>query len=442
MSNMDVDGYLNFGAQQQFCVRNAKVTEKADRAAWSTVFIGSEIEKDSSDPDKLTTYDKTTTVRIEKPFIFIGADGFVYLGVPKVKLESSGVDHSSLSDSEKFRIDNNNIVKVFQPTDSFNSVQRAATNGSHIVLSPGIYNWEETLELTADKQVILGIGMATIEAPKTGKPCIRVSSGASGVRIAGISLEASVLSMSVYKDSSLLDWGEQESIGVGNKDSYGSIHDLYCFVGGRNIDRNVKVETMVRIFSPNVVGDNLWLWRADHTQVAKGEKPNMPEKSEYHVTTYGECQCDNGLEIHGDNVTIHGLAVEHTYEDQVKWFGKNGTVKFYQSELPYDVGAAQYGRNRVGYRVNELAEGHVAKGIGIYSYFRDYDDVIVDSAIADHSRNSAFNNVFTVWLDGYNSIKSVINSVGDPTLKQGVPIALRDPKYQPEPAVATAPEYS
>ena len=437
IANMDVEGYLNFGGQQQFCVRNTRIAEKANGGAWSTVLIGCDHEKGwVGGQPKLTTNEKTTTVQIEKPFIFIGDGGFLYLGVPKGKRESSGISHSKLTEEEKFIVDNDVIVRVFQPADSFDDIQDAASRGSHIILGPGLYNWEKTLELTEDNQVLLGIGMATIEAPYTGKPCLRVSSKASGVCISGISLEASVLSKFVYNDSSLLDWGERENIGAGNEGNPGAIHDLYCFVGGRNIDRKVKVQTMVRIFSQNVVGDNLWLWRADHTQLAEDEEPNKPLKSEYHATTYGECQCDTGLEVYGNDVTFHGLAVEHTYKDMVRWHGKRGTVKFYQSEFAYDVGADHF-KNQVGYRVYSEAEGHVAKGVGVYSYFRDYDDVVVESAISDHSEDSVFENVFSVWLDGYDGIKSVINKVGGPTLKQGVPVALQKPLYDVDKSIET-----
>ena len=70
-----------------------------------------------------------------------------------------------------------------------------------------------------------------------------------------------------------------------------------------------------------------------------GEKPNFLEMGlDYHQVVLGECPGKTGLEVNGDNVVIHGVAVEHTTtEDQVIWNGHNGEMYFYQCELPYDV---------------------------------------------------------------------------------------------------------
>jgi len=50
---------------------------------------------------------------------------------------------------------------------------------------------------------------------------------------------------------------------------------------------------MVAINSSHVIGDNLWLWRADHTVsglVKNGDNP-----------------CESGLIVHGDDVAMCGL---------------------------------------------------------------------------------------------------------------------------------------
>merc|ERR1719203_2162327 len=95
---------------------------------------------------------------------------------------------------------------------------------------------------------------------------------------------------------------------------------------------------MVRINSDFVVGDHLWLWRADHTSsglVRNGDNP-----------------CDIGLIVNGNDVTMYALMVEHTLNDLTQWNGQRGATYFYQSEMPYDVTQANYGdKGYVGYRV-------------------------------------------------------------------------------------------
>jgi hypothetical protein len=251
-----------------------------------------------------------------------------------------------------------------------------------------------------------------------------VASSAQGVRISGLSLEAS--SISKYEDSALLQWGEPATSNlISNAENPSAMHDLYCFVGGRSMERTVAVETMVKVFSSHVVGDNLWLWRADHVQLQENEQPNMPELSEYHVTKLGECRCDVGLNVFGDHVTMYGLAVEHTYGDMLKWHGKHGSVYFYQSELPYDVHAGVYPSSTSGYRIHEAADNHVAKGIGIYSYFRDHENVLVDSPILHEAKvGGMLENVFTVWLNGHSGFQSIVNGKGEPTTEQGKPYVI------------------
>jgi len=80
---------------------------------------------------------------------------------------------------------------------------------------------------------------------------------------------------------------------------------------------------MVTINSSNIIYDNTWLWRADHDIVGGVYNSQNPVAS--------------GLIVHGNDVTIYGLAVEHTLGNLVEWYGENGDVYFYQSELPYDV---------------------------------------------------------------------------------------------------------
>jgi len=62
-------------------------------------------------------------------------------------------------------------------------------------------------------------------------------------------------------------------------------------------------------------------------QLRPNEEPNFPEISrEFWQTERGECKVKNGLVVESgaSNVTIVGLAVEHTTEDQIIWNGDHG----------------------------------------------------------------------------------------------------------------------
>ena len=48
------------------------------------------------------------------------------------------------------------------------------------------------------------------------------------------------------------------------------LSDVFARVGGSDFG-DAAAHTMVRLHTGNVVGDNLWLWRADHTALRPGE---------------------------------------------------------------------------------------------------------------------------------------------------------------------------
>merc|ERR1712124_80358 len=91
------------------------------------------------------------------------------------------------------------------------------------------------------------------------------------VRVAGLMLGA--VRVERYAGSSLLEWGTEGIADAGDATRPGIMSDIFARVGGPNFDRQVGVEKMVRVHSGNVVGDNIWLWRADHAKLDPNEPP-------------------------------------------------------------------------------------------------------------------------------------------------------------------------
>jgi len=226
-------------------------------------------------------------------------------------------------------------------------------------------------------------------------------------------LEASVQKDNSAGTSSLLEWGSETCNDPGDVKNPGVLSDVYARVGGNY--RDVSVDVMIQLHSGNIYGDNLWLWRADHVQLHQDEQPNFPTIStKYRQTVQGECVVKNGLVVgeHASNVTIVGLAVEHTTEDQVIWNGDDGQVYFYQSELPYDADQTFANNRFVGYKIGSNVQNHKAKGLGIYSNFRDHDVKTWTAIEHPVSNGIEMSNIFTVKLDNQGQINSVINGYG------------------------------
>jgi len=240
-------------------------------------------------------------------------------------------------------------------------------------------------------------------------------------------LEASIQQQTYGKGpdgkSCLLSFGEVDvTDDAGDANNPCLISDIFTRVGGANLDRSVNTDIMVRVHSGHVVGDNLWLWRADHVKLAEGEEPNAPpllyhqvriwEEKDGVKTRIDECITKNALEVTGDDVKMYGLFCEHTTEHQCVWKGERGSTTFFQCELPYDVDIDYAHDQFTGYHVHESVEKHTARGVGVYTNFQCYD-VDVQAGIQVPSKAGIIlHNPFTKFLDSKGSIQNVVNQGG------------------------------
>eukprot|EP00930_Biecheleria_cincta_P033461 TRINITY_DN23194_c0_g1_i1.p1 TRINITY_DN23194_c0_g1~~TRINITY_DN23194_c0_g1_i1.p1 ORF type:complete len:763 (-),score=139.00 TRINITY_DN23194_c0_g1_i1:22-2310(-) len=374
MANLIVDGKVDFGPQQQWFSRNVDFNggTTSQTWTWNFVHLGCNNAPESTFPDgdqQPITRVTHTPVRAEKPFITIsGKSGKYYLRIPKVRTKSNGAD---LIANEK-TVETVSFSKVYVATaDHPELIQAKLDEGKHVVLTPGIYKLEKTLRITHPGQTLLGLGLATLMSPRDGRPCVKVEAKVPGVRIAGILLGASVPEPDTdMSKSSLLLWG---SIGdPGDASDPGFLFDIFARVGGDY--SRAQVDTVMKIYSGHVIGDHIWLWRADHAKLKKGEKGgwNYNFQSSYHLVQKTEAKANHGLKVYGDDVYMYGLQVEHFHKDQTVWFGNRGRTYFYQCELPYDVDQKMFGdQGWAGYHVNWNVWDHRAYGVGIYTFFRD-----------------------------------------------------------------------
>lgn len=220
--------------------------------------------------------------------------------------------------------------------DNSKTLNKALADGKNILFTPGIYNIEETLKVTKKDTIIYGMGLATLEASK-GNVVMNVSDE-DGIKVCGLLFDAGE-----KESTTLLQVGDKKTK-VSHANNPLSFSDVYFRVGGGKYAG--KVKNCVTINSNNVIGDNFWVWRADHsTNVG------------WDVNT-----ATNGIIINGDNVTMYGLFVEHFKEYQTIWNGENGKLFFYQSELPYDVPKQKAYKSHNG-KVNGYASIKVADSV-------------------------------------------------------------------------------
>jgi hypothetical protein len=189
MGNTEVTGNINAYSQQQFYFRNTWMANFR-RGAWSFVFQGCDgtgvptSNCGTGGTGNPATNVPTTPIIAEKPYITIEDDGKYTLHRPVWKTNTSGTD---FADDGADLIDFSDVY-VASESDTAEIINSKLSAGMHVVLQPGIYNLDTALRVQFDKQVLLGLGMATLVSTN-GNACVKVADGVDA-RVAGLLLEA------------------------------------------------------------------------------------------------------------------------------------------------------------------------------------------------------------------------------------------------------------
>ena len=396
MADCRVDGTVQSGTQQQWFTRNSQIG--AWRGSnWNMMFTGVEGAPPTSFPEPPYTSLPTVPVVREKPFIHITRTGDWAVFVPAVRRDSrntSWADGRPAGTSIPL-----SRFLIAYPDTPLATINAALAAGKHLLLTPGVYRVHTPLRIDHAGTVVLGLGLATILADK-GSAAILVAD-VPGVTIAGLLIDAGPVETPVLVQ-----------VGPKGAKRYHSgsptlLADLFFRVGGAAVG---KAHTCLEINSHHVVGDHLWIWRADH-----GDR----EGARVHVGWY-ESTADQGLIVNGDDVTIHGLFVEHFQKYQVMWNGERGRTYFYQCELPYDPpsqAAYMAGQTRgwAAYKVADTVAAHDATGLGVYANFTTDPSIVLESAIEAPRRPGVrFSSITTISLGtGQGTIAHLVNDAGD-----------------------------
>lgn len=392
-----IDGTLNSGSQQQWLSRNA-AWGAWKGGNWNMVFVGTTNPPSGDWPEHpYTVVEKTPVIR-EKPFLFIDDSDRFAVMVPALRAQGSqGISWSPASpQAPNVPIPIDAFFLAHAEHDNAASINAALASGKHLILTPGIYHLGGTIRITRPETVVLGLGYPTLVAD-TGVPAMAIAD-VDGVSVAGILFEASEIPA-----PTLLQVGEPGSA-ASHAANPTVLSDIFCRVGGAIVGR---ADCLVTIHSNDVVGDNFWLWRADHGTGAK-----------WHIN-----HNRNGLIVHGDNVTIYGLFVEHCHEYQTIWNGDGGRVYMYQSEMPYDPpdesawshdGITGY----ASYKIADRVKTHEAWGVGIYCVFWDAAIIAHTAIEAPIVPGVNLHHKVTIRLNGKpgSGIRHIINSEGPSVL--------------------------
>ncbi|KAI2602336.1 glycoside hydrolase family 55 protein [Hypoxylon sp. NC1633] len=394
MADSVVDSQVLPGSQQQWLSRNNRYGSWAN-AVWNMVFVG-----DSSSPDQdnfptfaYTTVDQTPVIR-EKPYLYVTSEGRYEVFVPVLQTNARGPSWAGGSPTPGKSIPIEQFYIAQPSTASAAGMNSALDSGKHILFTPGIYKLDDALRISRADTIILGLGMPSL-IPTTGKPAILVAD-VDGVTLAGLIIDAGETC-----SPSLIEIGPSSS-SASHASNPTFLYDLTVRTAG-----HTKNDVGILINSPNTIGDQLWLWRADHGDGAAWDA--NPTR--------------NGVVVNGNDVTIYGLFNEHQKEYQTLWNGNGGRLYFYQSEIPYDPPNQQswMSRNRNGmvngfasYKVADTVTSHEAWGLGIYCYFRDSPTKLENAIEVPSVEGVKLHHITTIWLTGTpgSEITHLVNGAG------------------------------
>lgn len=396
-----IDGTIDSGTQQQWLTRNSHWQQWQGRN-WNMVFVGDDHPPSTEHwfNTGYTVVKETPRIR-EKPFLMLNKAGEYGVFLPALTYQTQGVSwqkgiswQTSAKQKQPAKGDWIPLTQFYiakAKVDNATSINRALEQGKHLLLTPGIYDLDNTLQVSQANTIVLGLGLATLR-PTTGLPAMQVAD-VDGVKLAGLLFEASPRNSPVLLRVGTA--GQHRS----HSNNPISLHDLFFRVGGAGVG---KADRCLEINSDDVIGDHFWLWRADHG-TGVGWDTNTTQ---------------HGLVVNGDRVTIYGLATEHFHAYQTVWNGNAGSVYFYQSEAPYDVpNQSSWMNDKVNgfasYKVGEQVTSHQAYGVGVYCYFIGDPRVKLHSGIeAPTQRDIRFHHLTSVSLGGEGEITHVINELG------------------------------
>jgi hypothetical protein len=405
------------GSQQQWVTRNSKV-DLWTNGVWNQVFsgvIGAPAQCFPAVKDVCGPYTTlaTSPVTREAPYLYVDSEGEYNVFVPSVQHNSAGTTWASAQTPGT----SISIQKFFiaKPGDSAGTINAALHRGKNLILTPGVYSLDESIEVTRPDTVVLGLGFPTL-VPTDGKVSMRVAR-AKGMLISGIIFDAGITSSPVLLQVGMGDDDRSDN----DASDPSALQDVFFRIGGATPG---KAKAALVVNSDNVILDDIWSWRADHGN-GVGWTANTS---------------DTGLVVNGDNVTAYGLFVEHYQKYNVIWNGNGGTVVFFQNEMPYDPpsqaawtsapGVKGWAAFKVGSNVTSF-HGH---GMGSYSFFNKGVDIFADHAfeVPTSLPAGSLHDLLTVFLDpshGSGGILHVVNDTGGSSTKANADAAVTVVSY-------------
>ncbi|HUI93616.1 MAG TPA: carboxypeptidase-like regulatory domain-containing protein [Chitinivibrionales bacterium] len=394
ISDSKIDGAISTGCAQQFYIRNSVLNGIPSSGIWNFLVQGCDNPPAENWPSGgISVVAKTPLVR-EKPYVVFDNNAQTYsVFVPALRTNSQGITWDNGTPAgDLLPIDQFYIA--IAGTDNATTINAALAQGKNLILTPGIYVVSTPILVQRPNTVVLGLGMATLQA-QNGSICLKTAD-ADGIIVANILYEAGTGGDSPC----LLQIGDSGSV-ADHSANPPFVFDLFARCGG-SVVGTTKIGAIFN--SNNTILDHSWIWRADHGAGAGWNADSTTIR--------------DGLYINGNNCITYGQMVEHWQKYNTVWNGENGQQYFYQNELPYDVpNQASWMEGAVpgipAIKVTSRATKFYGWGLGIYSYMRRAAITTTNAIEAPKLPGISVHRVVTFALAGdQGTILHAVNDTG------------------------------
>ncbi len=408
-------GTIINGSQQQWYTRNTEVGAWTN-AVWNQVFSGVEgAPDDATYPDPPYTTLEQTPLSREKPYLYVDDNGTWMVRVPSADTNTRGVTwDEGLTAGRSIPLSK---FFIADPDDPVKRINQELARGKQLILTPGVYDIDKSIQVKRANTVVLGMGLATLDAVDGAVP-MRLFDR-QGIIVAGITIDAGSVNSEINDEESpvLLQVGKPNGNNGRNTSSAANpttLSDVYFRVGGPHTG---KVDIALEVNSDNVLIDHTWVWRGDHgIEDFDREDGTFGDNVRWRTNT-GR----NGVVVNGDDVTATGYFVEHFQEYNSVWNGERGRVILFQNELPYDPPSqadwtADDGTlGWAGYKVADDVMEHRLSGGGVYAFNRNDPSIVTENGYeVPDTPGVVLERVMTKVLSGPGAILHVVNGVGEP----------------------------
>src|SRR6266851_3676349 len=224
IADTKVSGQVASASQQQWYSQESDFGSW-NGSVWNMVFSGVTGAPAQSFPKPPMTTLGTTPVSRDVPYLYIDSSGNYHVFLPSLRTNASGASWAggptpgtSLPMSQFF---------VATPSNTAAQINVALAQGCNLFFTPGVYNINQTLNVTNPNTVVLGIGFPTL-IPQNGVNTMQVAD-VDGVRMEGLLFDAGTTS-----SAALLTVGTAGSA-ASHASNPISIQDTFFRIGGSNV---------------------------------------------------------------------------------------------------------------------------------------------------------------------------------------------------------------